>query len=231
MSLLWNRTQTTKRGPRPRFTLDEIADAGIALADEQGLDAVTMHAVAERLGTTKMALYRYVPGRAELDAVMLDRALGQPPDPVAGDWQTSLAAWARLVYERYLARPWSVELVQRPHPPGPCELAWFEAGLHTLAGLPLTGGEKLDALALLSGQAISIVRQQAFASTPEHDLAAALAPVFAERSSSYPQTAAAFADAADGGREGALRFGVERIVAGLEALARDRSDPAGTPVS
>src|SRR5690606_30477758 len=62
-----------KRGPKPRYTLHVIADAALAIADEHGLEAVTMQQVAAHLGTTKMALYRYLPGRAELDAVMLDR--------------------------------------------------------------------------------------------------------------------------------------------------------------
>ena len=77
--LLWGPPAGARRGPKPRYTLDAIAEAAMTIADDEGLDAVTMQRVAERLGTTKMALYRYMPGRAELDAVMLDRALGLPP--------------------------------------------------------------------------------------------------------------------------------------------------------
>jgi AcrR family transcriptional regulator len=79
MRLLWNEPAPPKRGPRPTLTLPMIAAAGIELADEGGLDAVTMEAVAQRLGLTKMALYRYVPGKAELVALMVEAGIGAPP--------------------------------------------------------------------------------------------------------------------------------------------------------
>src|SRR5690606_15524441 len=85
--LLWRAPATTKRGPKPKFALDVIAEVAIGIADAEGLEAVTMHSVATRLGTTKMALYRYVPGRAELDAVMLDQAWGMPVPLPGEDWR------------------------------------------------------------------------------------------------------------------------------------------------
>jgi len=220
VALLWRRAAPARRGPKPRFSVEGVAAAGVAVADAHGLDAVTMQSVAESLGTTKMALYRYVPGRVELDALMLDRALGEPPEAVGADWRAALTRWADHVHARALAHPWCVELVQRPHAPGPGELAWYEAGLAAVAGLPLTGAEKLDTLALLVGHVMSTVRQQPRGASPERDLAARLAPVLAERADEYPLTAAAFAEPS--GRDDALRFGVERLVAGVAALVAER---------
>lgn len=224
--VLWSTPAPSRRGPKPRHTRESITDAAVAIADAEGLDAVTMQRVAADLGTTKMALYRYLPARADLDAAMLDRALGAPPSRAHEGWQQSLTAWTRALFARALERPWSVELAQRPHVPGPQELTWYETGLEAMNGLPLTGGERLDLLALLSGHALSLVRQQSGSATPETDLSARLAPLLAAHADRFPQTAAAFADAAEdggSGRDEALDFGVQRVLAGIAALAAQRS--------
>lgn len=226
--LLWTPPAPAKRGPKPRYTLHVIADAALAIADEHGLEAVTMQQVAAHLGTTKMALYRYLPGRAELDAVMLDRALGSPGALPEGDWRRALTHWADDLHRRVLTRPWAVELSQRPHIPGPGELAWFEAGLSALSGLPLRGGEKLDALTLLVGHVMSLARRQSLGAASEKALALGLAPILETRAEEFPHTASAFADAAaDGSQDDALRFGVERILDGIRSLlaAREPSTP------
>ena len=224
VALLWRTSTPGRRGPKPKLTVEQIADAGIAIADEDGLDAVTMQRVADRLGATKMALYRYVSGRAELDAVMLDRALDGLGEPGEGDWRSVLAQWATELYRRATASPWSVELVQRPHVPGPGELEWFEAGLSAMKDLALEGGEKLDVLVLLVGHVMSIVRQQAGGSTPEDEMLKALAPILAARAEQYPLTVAAFARTGRAARDDALRFGIERVIAGVEALVTERAD-------
>lgn len=220
---LWSDPPPARRGPKPKHTLEGITDAAVAIADADGLAVVTMQRVAERLGTTKMALYRYLPGRADLDAAMLDRALGAPPPASDAAWREALASWTRALHARALVHPWAVELAQRPHLPGPQELTWYELGLRATAELRLTGGERLDLLALLSGHALSLVRQRSAAPAPEEELAARLGPVLAAHSETFPHTVAAFADAGrGGGRDDALDFGVQRILAGIDALVRER---------
>ncbi|EGD54590.1 TetR/AcrR family transcriptional regulator [Gordonia neofelifaecis] len=221
--VLWRTSTSPRRGPKPRYTLDGIAAAAMSIADEDGLEAVTMQQVAARLGTTKMALYRYLPGRSDLDAVMLDRALGPSPAVEPGDWAEGLTVWTRTLFTRALAHPWAVELAQRPHLPGPEEMTWFETGLEATASLPLESGERLDLLALLSGHALSLVRQRVGSATPEEDLAGRTAAIFAHHRERYPRTASAFVEAGrEGSRDAALDFGVERILAGTAALVAER---------
>src|ERR1700712_5698711 len=88
---LWQERSKPTRGPKPALTLDQIADAAVAIADAEGLDAVSMQRVAADLGYTKMSLYRYLPGKAELVAAMVERALGGPPSiAVDGEWRAGL---------------------------------------------------------------------------------------------------------------------------------------------
>lgn len=82
LALLWGLTAEEKpgrRGPRQARSTGEIAAVAIALADAEGVDAVTMRRVAQELGLSPMALYTYVPGKAELLDLMLDTVYATTP--------------------------------------------------------------------------------------------------------------------------------------------------------
>src|ERR1700735_4654408 len=129
--LLWGTPQRPRRGPKPSLSLERSVTEAIALADAEGLASLSMQRLAERLGCAKMALYRYVPGKAELVALMLDAALGAAADPGApglavpvpgGEpWRAQLRTWAATMFERMLAHPWAHELAQGVRPVGPNE--------------------------------------------------------------------------------------------------------------
>ena len=95
-ALLWRPRSGPVRGRRPSLTLDRIAAATVDIADADGLTAVSVQRVAERLGVTKMALYRYLAAKADLLAVAVDAAQGGPPDLAdAGEgWRPRLERWA-----------------------------------------------------------------------------------------------------------------------------------------
>src|SRR5689334_10146250 len=65
VEFLWDGRAQPTRGPKPALTLEGITDVAIAVADAEGLAAVSMQRVAAELGKTKMSLYRYLPGKAE----------------------------------------------------------------------------------------------------------------------------------------------------------------------
>jgi AcrR family transcriptional regulator len=82
-------------GRPPRISRAQVLAAALALADEHGLGTLTMAAIAERLGVTPMALYRYVPGKAGLLDGMIELLLAEFPPPRAGlPWPERLAALA-----------------------------------------------------------------------------------------------------------------------------------------
>jgi AcrR family transcriptional regulator len=134
---LWRHRGTTlprpRRGPPQELELDEILGAGIAIADADGLAAVSTRAIAARFGKTAMALYPYVGRKENLLALMQDHACAMPswPDPATG-LADALQAWARALFEVYLAHPW---LAQRPWSQasqGPNEQDWLERLLRIL---------------------------------------------------------------------------------------------------
>lgn len=83
---------------RPQIDRAAILDAALLLADERGLEAVTMHAVAQRLAVTPMALYRHVDGKQALLDGLVERLLTSFPLPPAdAPWPARLTAVAEAV--------------------------------------------------------------------------------------------------------------------------------------
>ncbi|MFJ8043663.1 TetR/AcrR family transcriptional regulator [Kitasatospora sp. NPDC096147] len=108
LELLWGTETPPNRGPKPKFTRAQVVDAGIAVADAEGLEQLSMRRVAEHLGTGTMSLYTYVPGRAELLHLMLDRVTGTlPPLPGDASWRTALEQWARDARDLAARHPWT----------------------------------------------------------------------------------------------------------------------------
>ncbi|MFE3494121.1 TetR/AcrR family transcriptional regulator [Streptomyces sp. NPDC059175] len=172
LALLWGEADSRpRRGPKPKFTPAEVARRGIEIADAEGLDALTMQRVAEMLGLTTMALYRYVPGKPDLVDLMVDTVLSDPPDldQVPGDWRTRLEAWARACWDVYRAHPWILTATGlRRHAMGPYQVAWLDTVLAALEPSGLTARQRHDAAILV----LSLVRnltQEALDSTEEGD--------------------------------------------------------------
>src|ERR1700678_582607 len=85
-------------GRRPQIGRAAVIDAAMQLADGSGLEAVTMHAVAQRLSVTPMALYRHVDGKQALLDGLVERLLTSYPLPPAdAPWPGRLTALAEAV--------------------------------------------------------------------------------------------------------------------------------------
>lgn len=153
LELLWGAGKKPSRGPKPGLSVEGIARAAIEVANAEGLEALSMRRVAHRLGFTTMALYRYVPGKAELIDIMLDVAIGEPPilDGVVGGWRAKLALWARGTWEIFHRHPWVLQFATSRRLMGPNELAWFESALRAVSGIGLTEREMVEVVGLVNG--------------------------------------------------------------------------------
>lgn len=152
-------TPSRRRGPRPRYSREDVVRAAVAIADADGLDAVTFRAVAARLGTGVMSLYNYVPDKQALVDDMTELASGELglPEPT-GDWRADMHAVARQQREVARRHPWLVDAVTHLQPLGPGALGMLEFALAALepAGLPIR--EKLETISLVNGFVLNMVR-------------------------------------------------------------------------
>jgi AcrR family transcriptional regulator len=236
LDLLWGSGERAARGPKPALTIEQVVSAAIRIADREGLGALTMRRVAEELGFTTMALYRYVPGKNELIDLMMDAAIGPPPPPsdeATGDWASELQSWARADLAIIRRHPWLLELVARA-PQGPNWFAWFESALRALSGTGLTPGEMLATIALIDGHVrataqvvVGMARAQQNAGVPNAwgaGFGAALERVVGDER--FPTltriaTSGGFEHDATPSDDD-FEFGLRRLLDGIEAYIRSR---------
>lgn len=120
------------------LSVGAIVEHGIALADDGGLDAASMRAIAERLGTGVMSLYRHVPNKERLVAAMVDAVMTRYayPDHDGRTWRENLTTLAEYDWAMYLRHPWVLTATVTSRPPiGPSTLrsmAWAQAGIAEL---------------------------------------------------------------------------------------------------
>ncbi|MGI5490011.1 TetR/AcrR family transcriptional regulator [Microtetraspora malaysiensis] len=107
------RAETPAEAPEgndsgPHLTVERIVRAGIAIADAEGLDALSMRRVAMDLGASTMALYRHVSSKDDLVALMVEAAMTDVPlpDSAPRDWRHGLERAAYRDWDLYHRHPW-----------------------------------------------------------------------------------------------------------------------------
>ena len=160
MDILWGRRDRGQRGPKPGLTVGAIVDAAVSLADEGGLDTVSMANVAKKLGFTTMSLYRYVTSKEELLQLMWNAsAKGAESLALTGDgWRERLREWAVVQRDMLDRHPWITQMPMAAPPLAPNSLTFVERGLEAMDGTHLTDAEKLRVIALLSSYTLSEAR-------------------------------------------------------------------------
>ncbi len=146
LGLLWGRAEPMRRGPRPALTIEEIGRAAIAVADAEGLDAVSMKRVAQACGVSTMALYRYVDTKADLFTLMLEFASDAPPQITAEDWRAGLEQWCRAYRSLLVAHPWVLQVPLEGPPETPFQLGWMETALVAMRDMGLSPKEQTQVL-------------------------------------------------------------------------------------
>lgn len=148
---LWLRPERGTRGPKPAHTRQDVATAGIRIADAEGLDAVSMRRIAAELGTGTTSLYRYVSKKDEVLELMGDEVVGElRGTALPADWRAALRTIARLLRETSLRHPWFPALASGRTNHGPNSLWWQELTFSAFDGLDLDTDEMLANLGTLS---------------------------------------------------------------------------------
>jgi AcrR family transcriptional regulator len=162
LELLWRLPPEsgTGRGPKQRSSVEAVVAAAIEIADVEGIGALTMRAVANRLGLTPMATYTYVPGKAELIDLMLDTVYArmERADLTGLPWRqrvVRIAAENRAMLARH---PWVAYLPTTRPPLGPGLAAKYEHELGAFADLGLDDVEMDAALTFVLGFVTSVAR-------------------------------------------------------------------------
>lgn len=227
--LLWEDRTPATRGPKAALTPDDVVRAAVEIADAEGLSAVTMHAVAAKIGFTTMAIYRYFPNKETLLDAVIDAGTGQPPafrSPRA-DWRTEVREWSLAKRAMLCARPWLAELPFVAAPHGPNWLSWLEAITDSLSRTSLNLSDIGPVLSIVDGftrgasdTAISLARAKAKGITPEEWAAGVGADLGrAIGDPRFPKFAAVITAPSDEqprSLEESFTFGLELVLDGIE---------------
>jgi AcrR family transcriptional regulator len=210
-----DRPGRRRRGPVPEYRLDQIASAAIALADADGLDAVTMRAVAADLGTGPASLYRYINTRDELIEAMIDQAHGEIDyrGVPSGDWSADLLALARGTRALYLRHPWLLEKVESARLTGPNTISYLEHALAALSGVDIGSSAKFEVIGVLNALVVMLARSETASAS---DAAATRMQSHLRRAATdgrHPHLAAAVADPSRDARNESPEARFKRIVA------------------
>jgi AcrR family transcriptional regulator len=132
---VWTRTAGKRRAT---LTREAIVAAAIAIADAEGIEAVSIRRVATELGARAMSLYTYIERKEDLFDLMHDKAAGELlfTGELPADWRTAVAEVARRSRATCLRHPWMVDLSQRPRF-GPNGMRHLEQSLAAIDGLGL----------------------------------------------------------------------------------------------
>ncbi|KUI26937.1 TetR/AcrR family transcriptional regulator [Mycobacterium sp. GA-2829] len=197
--------------PRPRsLTSEQIADAALAVVDDDGLPALSMRTVARRLDVGTMSLYRYVTDRAQLEQLVVGRVLSAMADGMPrGAPPRRLAALAERVRAAAAGHPAVVPLLLVHRHRVPASLAWGEAVLEVLTDAGLTGRRRVIAFRAVLAYVFGALEVAHFGPLAGEGTRAIA------RQQEYPLLARAATQAAQVTPEEEFRRGFEIVVRGL----------------
>jgi AcrR family transcriptional regulator len=130
-------TQPSQPAAETRVPLsrDRILGAAIALADEAGIESLSMRKLAQPLGVEAMSLYHHVANKHDLLGGMLDIVFSEMELPSdEGDWRSAMRRSAISAHHVLLSHPWACRLLTAPTGPSPARLRWMNSILGRLRG-------------------------------------------------------------------------------------------------
>ncbi|SEO52436.1 TetR/AcrR family transcriptional regulator [Paenibacillus sp. OV219] len=158
LAISWGYVKQQKRGPKGELSIKMIVDAAIAIADKDGLSAVSMNRVAQSLGYSAMSLYRYIQSKEDLILLMQEAvcAYDVPPISEDEDWREGLRDFVRVTASVFCAHPWFGDIPVSGVPMTPNHLQIVDWALRSLRNMPFNDYEKMSFVLLVSSYARSV---------------------------------------------------------------------------
>lgn len=227
IALAWGVAANPQRGPKREMSIERIVEVAVELADREGLGAVSMAAVASRLGFTPMSLYRYVSAKDDLLLLMQEEATGLPPEDYREEkgWRAKLRTLFDAQVRLYVSHPWLLSVPITGSPITPNSSAWLDAELDSLADTSLSDVERLAVALAITGSArwygminAGYAEQSRSTGMTPDEITAQEAKLLDQviTHEGYPALRAIIEAGAFLSEENPFAFGVERLLDGVE---------------
>lgn len=124
------KTAETTPLRREPLSRDRVLRAAVSMADEEGIDKLTMRSLANHLGVEAMSIYYHVRNKDEILDGMVDIVIGEVEVPEPGDdWRQGQRARAISLHDMLLRHPWATPLMESRSNPGPPSLRYYDSVL------------------------------------------------------------------------------------------------------
>jgi AcrR family transcriptional regulator len=225
------RTDAEQPSQRAPLTRARILSAAVALADERGLEALTMRALGRLVGVEAMSLYNHVADKDDVLDGMVDLVIGEIDTPhLEDDWKPALRRRAATLRAALTRHPWAGRLMHTRPSSGPARLHAFDACIGCLRRAGFSHRLTVYALSTLDAFVAGFGTQRldvaAADAGDDVEIAAALAAWLPP--ATYPHLSALIHEHVlphGYDEEASFAFGLEIVLEGLEERRRgDRLD-------
>lgn len=209
---------------RAPLSRDRILAAALGLADDQGLDALTMRRLGQELGVEAMSLYHHVSSKEDLLDALADHLLAQVTVPPPGTpWRTALDARAVSLRALLRPRPWAFRVIEGRGPSSPVRMGYPDAVLGLLRGDGFSAPNAIRAFVLIDAYVYGFLLQESTWEFDMDDLGTEVAAMQdAMPTGQYPWLREAMetvvAPGARLGIDDQFRFGLDLLLDGLERI-------------
>lgn len=211
---------------RDALTADRIVHAALAIADSEGLDALSMRRLGAELGVEAMSLYRHVPNKDALLDGMVDVVVQgwvEADDLVIADWRHRLSAIMHRAHDALVARPWAVELMSTRPRVGSARLRYAEAITSAVLTAGFTPQQAHHALHIIDGTITGFSAQDVRRPTAEALGERVIALYDGELRAEFPAISVTVRERHDHAEEYALM--VDLVIDGLDRMRSEGRPP------
>jgi AcrR family transcriptional regulator len=213
---------------RVPLTRDRVLSSAVALADETGIEGLSMRKLAQDLDVVPMAIYKHVANKEELLDGMVDIVFGEIEFPSGGaDWRTAMRARAISTREALSRHRWATGLMESRTAPGPANLRYHNAVMACLRQAGLSFRLTVHAYNALDSYTYGFALQEKSLpfETPEESAEVAemmLSPALADE---YPYLAEVVVELGKSGFNSTeeFEFALDVILDGIERLRHQES--------
>jgi AcrR family transcriptional regulator len=208
---------------RPPLSRERVIDAAVTLADEEGLEAVSMRGLGRRLGVEAMSLYNHVAGKDGVLDGILEYVLGEIDTPGPDEpWEEAFRRRALSCRNVFARHPWAMGLLEKRHTDSsPRRLHYYDSVLGCLRNAGFDVATAVRAFSLVDSYIFGfILEEQSLAFDDPESLEEVGTDLLEQMGGEYPHLTEATRYAMESGydRDVELRFGLDLIVDGLRRM-------------
>jgi len=149
-------------GDRPGLSREKVLQKALELADRDGIAALSIRSLAQKIGTKPMTLYYYVANKDQILDGLVDIVFTEIETPEAGgEWKEQMRRRAHSARDALRRHPWAVGLLESRKTPGPATLRHHEATLAALRAAGFTVQQTARAYSLLDSYIYGFALQEA----------------------------------------------------------------------